>query len=70
MSLPCRSSIRPGARGAIEHVGSAHDVVELEEARRSACPATVCRKIREYGHRRPGGYLTRLRFGHVRRDRW
>ena len=32
-------------------------------------PATIYRKIREYGHRRPGRRLTRLRFGKVRSER-
>jgi hypothetical protein len=51
----------------VEHFGPARDVVELEAAealgmsRRPIYP-----KIREYGHRRPGGRLTRLRFGQMR----
>jgi hypothetical protein len=32
-------------------------------------PAAIYWKIREYGHRRPGGRLTRLRFGQMRSDR-
>jgi hypothetical protein len=39
----------------IEHVGSAHDEVELEAAEAlGIVPATIYQKIREYWHRRPG----------------
>jgi hypothetical protein len=40
----------------VEFFGSVHDEVELEAAEGARhVPAAICRKIRECGHRRPGG---------------